>query len=93
MMGNLTESELATLLGEKTLWRLEASVLIRDWEFEDFAEAMIFVNQIAHLAEQSGHHPDFNIRYNKVRLTLISHDAGGITERDAALAGKIDENF
>jgi len=92
-MGKLSEAEIAILLGEQTQWRLKAGALVRDWEFEDFAKAMIFVNRIADLAEQSGHHPDFNIRYNKVRLTLISHDAGGITERDAALAGQIDGDF
>ena len=92
-MGKLSESEIVTFLGEQTQWRLDADALVRDWEFKDFAEAMIFVNRIADLAEESGHHPDFNIRYNKVRLTLISHDAGGITERDAALAGQIDGDF
>ena len=47
---------------------------------------MAFVNQVAGLAEQANHHPDIDIRYNRVRLALVSHDAGGITSRDAATA-------
>jgi 4a-hydroxytetrahydrobiopterin dehydratase len=52
---------------------------------------MAFVNLMATLAEAAGHHPDIDIRYNQVILGLISHDAGGITRRDAAMAGRIDK--
>jgi 4a-hydroxytetrahydrobiopterin dehydratase len=51
---------------------------------------MAFVNQVAEKAEKAGHHPDIDIRYNKVRLALVSHDAGGLTERDFDLATGID---
>jgi 4a-hydroxytetrahydrobiopterin dehydratase len=72
------------------LWKLERGELVRQREFENFVEAMQFVNSVAEMAEGAGHHPDIDIRYNKVRLALISHDAGGLTERDFDLAGGID---
>lgn len=72
------------------LWRLERGELVRDRQFENFVEAMQFVNSVAELAEGAGHHPDVDIRYNRVRLALISHDAGGLTERDFDLAAAID---
>ena len=50
---------------------------------------MTFVNRVAALAEAAGHHPDIDIRYNQVRLALVSHDAGGITERDANMANRL----
>ncbi|HUB18779.1 MAG TPA: 4a-hydroxytetrahydrobiopterin dehydratase [Acidobacteriaceae bacterium] len=71
-------------------WILERGELVRRFEFRNFVEAMHFVNSVAELAEGAGHHPDIDIRYNKVRLALISHDAGGLTERDFDLAAAID---
>jgi 4a-hydroxytetrahydrobiopterin dehydratase len=67
-------------------WSLEQGELVRHCEFHNFVEAMHFVNSVAEMAEGAGHHPDIDIRYNKVRLALISHDAGGLTERDFDLA-------
>jgi 4a-hydroxytetrahydrobiopterin dehydratase len=72
-------------------WRLENVNLVRSFTFSDFGEAMSFVNSVADLAEKAGHHPDIDIRYNKVSLSLSSHDAGGITEKDFSLARQIDE--
>ncbi len=72
------------------LWKLERGELVRQCEFANFVEAMQFVNSVAELAEGAGHHPDIDIRYNKVRLALMSHDAGGLTERDFDLAAGID---
>jgi 4a-hydroxytetrahydrobiopterin dehydratase len=71
-------------------WKLERGELVRHCEFDNFVEAMQFVNSVAELAEGAGHHPDIDIRYNKVRLALVSHDAGGLTERDFDLAAGID---
>jgi len=70
-------------------WQLKNGELVRTFTFEDFREAMSFVNSVAGLAEHAGHHPDIDIRYNKVHLALSSHDAGGITEKDFSLATKI----
>jgi 4a-hydroxytetrahydrobiopterin dehydratase len=71
-------------------WMLEGGMLVRRREFDNFVEAMHFVNSVAEMAEGAGHHPDIDIRYNKVRLALVSHDAGGLTERDFDLAAGID---
>ena len=85
----LSQDELAALTSELPDWKLEKGQLVRDWAFKDFVAAMAFVNRIAELAEQASHHPDIDIRYNQVRLGLVSHDAGGITSRDADMARKI----
>jgi 4a-hydroxytetrahydrobiopterin dehydratase len=73
-------------LGSMPGWKLEGKEIARYYEFPDFAGAMVFVNQVAAEAEKAGHHPDIDIRYNKVRLGLISHDKGGLTERDMKMA-------
>lgn len=71
-------------------WREEEGEIVRDAEFPDFVAAMHFVNAVAGKAEAAGHHPDIDIRYNKVRLALVSHDAGGLTQRDFDLAEAIE---
>ena len=88
-MQKMTEQEIRDLLSKEIEWRVEEGKLVRDWTFNDFLEAMDFVNRIAALAESAGHHPDIDIRYNQVRLALVSHDSGGITVRDADLARRI----
>ena len=85
----LSAEELTAVLREMPEWALEESKLVRFWTFRDFLEAMAFVNHVAKLAEQAGHHPDIDIRYNRVKLALVSHDAGGITARDAAMARRL----
>ncbi|MDP9051121.1 MAG: 4a-hydroxytetrahydrobiopterin dehydratase [Acidobacteriota bacterium] len=70
-------------------WALDDGMLVRFWTFSDFLEAMAFVNRVAGVAENAGHHPDIDIRYNRVRLALVSHDAGGITARDVAMATQL----
>ena len=74
-------------------WKLEGKEIVRHYEFPDFAAAMVFVNQVAGKAEEAGHHPDIDIRYNRVRLGLVTHDAGGVTARDAEMAGRITREF
>jgi 4a-hydroxytetrahydrobiopterin dehydratase len=74
-------------LGSLPAWKLEGKEIVRHYEFADFAAAMVFVNQVA---EAAGHHPDIDIRYNKVRLALVSHDKGGLTKRDMSMAKTID---
>jgi 4a-hydroxytetrahydrobiopterin dehydratase len=88
-MAVLSQSEIDLLLKENPDWKLESGKLAREWTFKDFVEAMAFVNRVADLAESASHHPDIDIRYNKVRLGLISHDAGGITTRDAKMAARL----
>ena len=89
----LNTAEIEEVLKAHPDWHLEGGKLIRKWTFKDFVEAMAFVNRVAAVAEAAGHHPDIDIRYNQVILGLISHDAGGITKRDAAMAGRIDKEF
>jgi 4a-hydroxytetrahydrobiopterin dehydratase len=89
-MKRLTETELAELLAKLPEWHLAQAMLVRELRFPDFLEAIAFVNRIAALAEQQNHHPDIDIRYNNVRLALSTHDANGITQRDAKFATHVD---
>ncbi len=91
-MKALTQCELDEVLTKLPNWHLAEGKLVRDYQFPDFVQAMAFVNQVAELAEQQNHHPDIDIRYNKVRLGLITHDANGITQRDIRLATSIDSH-
>jgi 4a-hydroxytetrahydrobiopterin dehydratase len=71
-------------------WRKRGDAIRREFVFKDFAAAMKFVNRIARLAEKAGHHPDIDIRWNKVTLSLSTHSEGGLTEKDIEFAGKVD---
>ncbi|MGB8261796.1 MAG: 4a-hydroxytetrahydrobiopterin dehydratase [Terracidiphilus sp.] len=67
-------------------WEIEDSQLTRTFLFAGFPAAIAFVDRLAVRAEEAGHHPDILIRYNRVQLTLVTHDAGGLTEKDFSLA-------
>ena len=71
-------------------WELEKKHIERTFEFDDFVDAIDFVNTVAEVAEEEEHHPDIDIRYSKVRLVLSTHSKGGVTELDFALAERID---
>jgi 4a-hydroxytetrahydrobiopterin dehydratase len=71
-------------------WNLRGNKLSRLYVFEDFMQSLRFINQIARLAQAMNHHPDIDVRYNKVKLTLTTHDEGGLTMKDFRLAGKIN---
>ena len=72
-------------------WNQDGEELVKDFELKDFAGAMAFVNAVAGLAEEANHHPDILIHgWNKVRLTLSTHSEGKVTEKDHALAERID---
>jgi 4a-hydroxytetrahydrobiopterin dehydratase len=89
----LTESEAGALLSGTPSWALQqgATRLQRRFEFEDFVKAIEFVNRVAEIAEEQGHHPDIAIHWNKVDLTLWTHKIGGLHENDFILAAKIDK--
>ena len=89
-MNKLTEAELTHALSTLPGWHLEAGEITRTLTFSNFREAISFVNQLAEMAEAAGHHPDIDIRYNKVKLALTTHDSGGITAADVKMAGKIN---
>lgn len=86
----LSEEQVAQGLESHPAWVELNGEIQRTFEFEDFAGAMRFVNQIAHYAEGVQHHPDLLIRYNKVTLSVSTHDAGGITQKDFDLAAAAD---
>ena len=71
-------------------WSIDGETISRTFRFEDFNEAMGFVSRVALAAEAADHHPDIDIRWNRVSLTLTSHDAGALTERDTSLAARCD---
>lgn len=71
-------------------WTRRRATLRRQFEFADFVAALRFVNAVGRAAEAAGHHPDIDIRWNRVTLVLTTHDAGGLTERDFALAARSD---
>jgi 4a-hydroxytetrahydrobiopterin dehydratase len=89
-MARLTPVEIKTALKSVPRWRRKASVISCRFEFRDFVAAMKFVNRVARLAEKAWHHPDIDIRWNQVTLALTTHDQGGLTEKDFALARKFD---
>jgi 4a-hydroxytetrahydrobiopterin dehydratase len=84
----LSSSEASARLASLTNWQIESGELVRTFTFTDFRAALAFVNHVGDLAEAAGHHPDIDIRYNRVRLSLVTHDAGGLTEKDFALAAE-----
>jgi 4a-hydroxytetrahydrobiopterin dehydratase len=89
-MGKLAEKEILEKLPALDGWKLEAGSLVHDYTFADFAAAFAFVVRLALLAEKANHHPDIDIRYNKLHVALVSHDSGGVTARDVSMAAEID---
>lgn len=90
-MAVLTDSEVQNALASLTGWKKSGPAIQRIFEFSDFKAAMQFVNKVADAAEQANHHPDIDIRYNKVTMALISHDSGGVTQRDIKMANRINQ--
>jgi 4a-hydroxytetrahydrobiopterin dehydratase len=86
-MSPLSESEISARLKSLPDWKIESGELTRTFVFKDFRGSLAFVNRVGEAAEKAGHHPDIDIRYNRVRLALVTHDAGGITAKDFDLAG------
>lgn len=86
----LSTNEIDARLRRLSGWKLDAGKIVRTFEFPDFRASLSFVNAVGDLAEEAAHHPDIDIRYNKVHLELVSHDAGGITARDFDLAESIN---
>ena len=89
-MALLSESEVQNRLSSVPSWRREGKTIVREFEFKDFPGAIDFVNRIAEAAESAWHHPDIDVRWNKVRLSLSTHDQGGLTDKDFDLAGVFD---
>jgi len=74
-------------------WSLQDGEIVRTFVFSSFVQSLQFVNRVGESAEAAGHHPDIDIRYDKVRLALVSHDAGGLTDKDFNLASDCDKIY
>jgi 4a-hydroxytetrahydrobiopterin dehydratase len=86
----LSSAEIDQQLAGMPSWQIVNGELTRTFELTDFRAALAFVNQVGELAETANHHPDIDIRYNKVRFALVTHSAGGLTKNDFDLAARID---
>ena len=91
-MAPLSDAEVEQRLAEVGQWRRgDGPEIVRELKFDDFAAAIAFVNRVAELAEQANHHPDILVHgWNRVRLTLSTHSAGGLTDADFALAERVE---
>ena len=90
-MKKLTATQIKNALPRIPDWRKRGAMISRTFVFKDFPAAIRFVNAVAKLAENAWHHPDIDIRWNKVTLVLTTHDAGGLTRKDFALAQKFNQ--
>ena len=90
-MNKLTAAQIKTALAALTDWQKRDKTITRTFVFKDFPAAIKFVNAVAKLAEKAWHHPDIDVRWNKVTLVLTTHDAGGLTEKDFTLAQKFNK--
>ena len=93
MVEKLTDAQRIEALGRLKGWGHDAKTdaLTRDFKFKDFSEAFAFITRVALLAQAANHHPEWSNVYNKVTICLTTHDAGGMTARDVALAEAIDK--
>ena len=87
----MTASEIQAALKDRPEWRVTNAKLHRELKFADFVQAFSFMTAAALVAESMGHHPEWSNVYNRVTIDLTTHDAGGISEKDFALAAKIDQ--
>jgi 4a-hydroxytetrahydrobiopterin dehydratase len=86
----LSEDEIASRL-RRLPWEREGDEIVREWRFENFGEAIAFVDRVAEVAEEADHHPDIFVHgWNKVKLSLTNHSAGGLTEVDFQMAARFD---
>jgi 4a-hydroxytetrahydrobiopterin dehydratase len=90
-MPKLDDIQIAAALALAPHWTRQGDAIARTFQFKDFPAAMKFVDAVAVAAEQAWHHPDIDIRWNKVALTLTTHDAGGLTQKDFDLARQFDQ--
>jgi len=90
-MPALSQEEAQRHLATVPDWEIVSGELVKTFQFKDFRAALGFVNRVGELAEEAGHHPDIDIRYNRVRLGLSTHDEGGITVKDFDLAARAEK--
>jgi 4a-hydroxytetrahydrobiopterin dehydratase len=86
----LNDDEIVSRL-RRLAWEREGDEIVREWRFDNFADAIAFVDRVAETAEEANHHPDIFVHgWNKVKLSLTNHSAGGLTEMDFSMAGRFD---
>ena len=90
-MAKLAAPQIRASLATVPEWKKAGASISRTYQFKDFVVAIQFVNKVANLAEKAWHHPDIDVRWNKVKLTLSTHDKGGLTEKDFELARRFDQ--
>lgn len=90
-MARLSEAEIAEQLEQLAGWARRGDEIVKTYKLPSFPAAIAFVTHVGFLAEKAGHHPNIDIRYNKVTLALSTHDAGGLTLQDMTLAAQADE--
>ena len=86
----MSEEEARAMLEKVEEWKIMKNRIQKTYRFKDFKHSMEFVNEVAEIAEEEGHHPDISISWNRVTLTLTTHAIGGLSENDFILAAKID---
>lgn len=90
MVQRLPQHEIEGWIATYPGWRFREGAIRKKYTFPSFRSAIVFVNRIATIADELNHHPDINVRYDTVFLTISTHDAGGVTEKDFKLAERID---
>jgi len=89
-MAKLSGDEVQQGLSKLDGWDREGDEIVKEFGFDGFGDAIAFVVRLAFRAEKANHHPDIDVRYNRVRVALSTHSEGGITDKDLALAGEAD---
>ena len=83
-------ARIQAMMQELKGWSFETNALVKEYEFKDFKEALIFLNKVGDVSERHNHHPMILLNYNRLKLTLTTHSENQITEKDFALAKDID---
>lgn len=86
----LSTEEVQKWIADHSGWKRKDDTITKEYVLGSFRDSIVFMNRIASIADDLNHHPDIDIRYNKVRLTMTTHDAGGLTKKDLTLAQRID---
>jgi 4a-hydroxytetrahydrobiopterin dehydratase len=90
MIDNLNDESIDGWLKGRTGWTRSGNTLTKEFQFPSFRDSIVFVNRVVALADEFDHHPDIDIRYTTVRLTLTTHSTGGLTDKDLKLAEGVD---
>ena len=90
MAEKLQEDQIKDWVSAHSGWKYKNEAIGKEYSFPSFRDSIVFVNRVASIADDLDHHPDIDIRYSKVHLTITTHDSGGVTQRDLSLAERID---